>query len=54
MFQIRPAKLLKLKQRISDEIDAIPPAMLLDTVGNVLNEVRLCIISMNDIWRVLL
>jgi hypothetical protein len=43
MFQILPADLHKLKQIISDEIDAIPPTILHGALGNVLNEVHQCI-----------
>jgi len=43
MFGILPADLHNLKQKISYEIDAIPPAMLHDVGGIVLNEVHQCI-----------
>jgi hypothetical protein len=46
MFHILPAGFHKIKQKISDEIDAIPPAMLHGVVGNVLNETSF---SMDDI-----
>jgi hypothetical protein len=40
VFQARPADLHNLKQRISDEINAIPPAMLLRVMESVLNRVH--------------
>jgi hypothetical protein len=43
VFQARPADLRNLKQTISDEINAIPPAMLLRLMESVLNRVHQCI-----------
>jgi hypothetical protein len=43
VFQARPADLHNLKQRISDDINAIPPAMLLRVMGSVLNRMHQCI-----------
>jgi hypothetical protein len=43
IFQTCSADLHNLKQRISDEINAIPPAMLLRVVGSFLTRVRQCI-----------
>jgi hypothetical protein len=43
MFQTRSADLLNRKQRISDEIDAIPQAVLRGVVETVLIAVHQCI-----------
>jgi hypothetical protein len=40
VFQTRPAGLNKLKQRISEEINAISPAMLLRVMESVMNRVH--------------
>jgi hypothetical protein len=47
VFQTRPADIHNLKQRISVEINAIPPAMLLRVMGSVLNRVHQCISASN-------
>jgi hypothetical protein len=43
VFQARPADLHNLKHSASDEISAIPPAMLLRVMESVLNGVHQCI-----------
>jgi len=43
VFQMCSADLHNLKQRISDEISAIPPATLLRRVGSFLKRVHQCI-----------
>jgi hypothetical protein len=43
MFKIFPADMHNLKQKISDDIDAIPPAMLHGVVRNTLNDLHQCV-----------
>jgi hypothetical protein len=43
VFKTQPAELHNLKQRISDEINAIPPAMLLRAMESGMTPVNQCI-----------
>jgi hypothetical protein len=54
IFQTRLADLHNRKQRISDEIDAIPPAVLRGVVGTILIAVHQCVNFDGRYLRVLL